>query len=139
MKYLYVLLMSNVCLQQTELAPVVSFALRNGFGNTPSCGGLTATLSGMAFGLTDFTPTGTIASVDCATSSWASGTTVECLTSSATQAGGFQTPSLAVVTMAFLEGTGLSLFSFDGTACPPPPVRSHNLLYGSDRALAVLF
>ena len=102
-------------LQQLEFvvpsAPAVSY---DAIGdNAPVSGGLTATLSGMAFTSSDLTPTATVASVDCATSSWVSGTTVECLMSATATA----ISTNVVVTVAAVSGTLISTFSFDGMVC----------------------
>ena len=81
-----------------------------GVRNAPSSGGLMATLSGLAFASRDTTPTATVASVDCATSSWMSGTTVECLMASAIAG----TRATTVVTVAGVTGTLDGFFTFDG-------------------------
>ena len=88
-------------------APAVSHV-----GNMASSGGLTATVSGLAFASVDATPTGTIAGADCATSSWASGTTVQCLVMPAMQPG----CAAAFVTVSSVAGTGLRMFTFDGNS-----------------------
>ena len=81
-----------------------------GKGNMPGSGGLSATLSGLGYAALDATPTGTVARFDCATSSWASGTSATCLASSATQT----TTTVATVTVATVSGTSAGLFTFDG-------------------------
>ena len=77
----------------------------------PSSGGLTATVGGLAFASVDATPTGTLAGADCATSSWASGTVVQCLAMPAMQT----TSAVATVTVGSVAGTGLQMFTFDGS------------------------
>ena len=90
-------------------APALSRAMV-GVDNAPTSGGATATLNGLAFAPTDPTPTASTSSVICATSSWTSGTTVACLTSSAT----VDNSPMATMTVAAVSGTALDLFSFDG-------------------------
>ena len=90
-------------------APALSLASL-GVNNAPSSGGLTATLSGLAFASIDLTPTAALASVDCVTSSWKSGTTVACLMASATAT----EIGTHVTTVASIAGTANSLFTFDG-------------------------
>jgi hypothetical protein len=90
-------------------APVASRALV-GDSNIPASGGLSMTLSGLSFAGTDLTPTGSVADIDCATSSWASATSVQCLAASATATSVTKT----TVTVASVSGTLNSFFTFDG-------------------------
>ena len=95
-------------------APAVSSCFA-GVGNTPFSGGSTATLGGLNFATCDLTQTAAVASVDCATLSWSSGTAVNCLwMASVTLASLLETTR---VTVASSSGTldSTLMFSFDGS------------------------
>ena len=95
-------------------APVVSFATVSS-GNAPTSGGATVTLSGLAFASINLTPTFSVAAIDCATSAWTSGTTVQCRMSAASSGNlAYVAAKDGAMTVSSVSGTAYSLFSFDG-------------------------
>ena len=77
--------------------------------NTPHTGGSSVTVTGLNFGYSEYTATAMLSSAVCMTSSWASTTTVVCLSSSVYQSG-----APAALTVGSLVSTGLQGFTFDG-------------------------
>ena len=82
-----------------------------GFSNLPLSGGATATLSGLAFATYNPTPTGTVGSIDCSTTSWTAGTTVLCRTDASPDVA---RTHMTTITVAGVVGTLDSFFTFDG-------------------------
>ena len=75
------------------------------------CSGLvtSVTLSGLNFGASDYSPTVVVGNVMCTTSSWTSGTSMECSVATAAA------DSYAVTTSGFV-GSFVDSFTFDGIA-----------------------
>jgi len=76
--------------------------------NVPNTGGATVTVSGLNFGLSDFTPTVAVLSNNCATTAWTSSSAVSCQVVSATYG-----PAYLQTTLYSQVGTGASLLTFD--------------------------
>ena len=96
-------------MQVVGAAPVVSYEVPV---NAATSGGATVTISGLNFGVYGFTPTGhAVLDVDCATTSWTSATTAQCLLSAPTTL----STTYSKVTVGAVVGTkALSVFTFDG-------------------------
>ena len=82
-------------------------------GNGVPAGGAVVTISGLNFCSTSCTPSASVTGVDtCATTSWVSGTALECRMSAASSV----TSSYGNVMINAVVGTRLSAFIYDGTA-----------------------
>ena len=103
-------------------APLASAVHSNQHRNVPFSGGLVAMLSGLHFQPTDGSPKGALAAISCGTSSWVSGTSVECLAESATATA----EASATVLVAGVAGTLHGFFTFDGASAPSPPSPSRD-------------
>ena len=90
----------------TGAAPVVSFVAE---ANAAMSAGYSVTVSGMNFGAGAVTPTATIGTSSCGTSSWASTTSVVCF-SHAGESVGLDVRVTAIGTV----GTHTAAFSYDG-------------------------
>ena len=77
--------------------------------NGVSSGGYSVTISGLNFGSLDATPSMRFETTQCATSSWASSSSVRCLL--AAGAGAMRDIDM---TVAGVVGTRTSIFSYDG-------------------------
>lgn len=90
-------------------APTVSFGTPGpNFANMPVTGGLTLSVSGFNFGKADFSSTGSIGLTTCATLSWKSATSIDCVTPV-----GAGMKKKLTVTVGAVVGTLASRFSFD--------------------------
>ena len=88
-------------------APAASFARLN----VPESGQWSVTVSGLSFGLSEYTATVIFVPQACVTSAWTSSTSLSCLGSYGRSSGG--ETATTEVTVAGFVGTGLELFSFD--------------------------
>ena len=85
--------------------PVASFVSMN----VPSTGRGSVTVSGLSFGLSEATMSGSLASAVCVSSSWSSSTSLTCLSGAAIEVHAFMS-----ATVNAAVGTGCSIFTFDG-------------------------
>ena len=100
-------------------APVASFVALN----MPHSGQGSVTVSGLQFGLSEYTATGQLLSGVCSTTSWSSSTSVACLASALWDAEGsvYDVMRVVQVTVGGIVGTSTEAFSFDA------PIQSHGM------------
>ena len=92
-------------------APVASFVSLN----VPHSGRGSVTVTGLQFGLSEYTASAAVSAEACVTSSWQSSTSLACLGSFSRSSGG-QSTRVTEVTVGGFVGTGLDIFSFDSPA-----------------------
>ena len=92
-------------------APVASFVALN----VPHSGRGSVTVTGLQFGLSEYTASAAVSAEACVTSSWLSSTSLACLGSFSRSSGG-QSTRVTEVTVGGFVGTGLDIFSFDSPA-----------------------
>jgi hypothetical protein len=84
--------------------PVMSDVLRN----APPSGDGSVTVTGLGFGLFEYTATATFGTAACSTTSWSSGTSVVCQASDY-----YDYPGYVEVTVGAMTGTGASVHTYD--------------------------
>ena len=107
-------------------APVLSYEQLN----SVLSGGASVTVTGLSFNSVHLTSSAAVATIDCATTSWASSTTLSCLHSFVSLA---STDAVLGVTVAAVAGTVQNAFTFDGTCAAFSTLKLSTSTVVSDR------